>query len=76
MTHGIRRPIGFSRRRGRRVEADLTGGATTGNGGVMLVSGQDRRQASCRHGRLDLLRQRLHALCPGHSARRRQAAVR
>ncbi len=25
-----------------------------------------RRQASCRHGRLNLLRQRLHALCPGH----------
>ncbi len=82
MTHGTRQPLRFSRRRGRKVEASFQGGAITGNGGVMLVSEQDRRlglttriarllgdsrrQASCRHSKLTLLRQRLHALCPGH----------
>ena len=28
--------------------------------------GDSRQQESCRHGMLNLLRQRLHALCPGH----------
>ena len=82
MTHGTRRPLRFSGRRRRKVEASFQGGAITGNGGVMLVSEQDRRlgpgariarllddprrSASCRHSRLNLLRQRLHALCLGH----------
>ncbi len=79
MTHGTRNTIRFSR---RKVEADFQSGAITGNGGVMLESGRDRRlgpsariarligdprqQASCRHGRPNLLRQRLHALCLCH----------
>ena len=70
MTHGTRRPLRFSGRRGRRVEAGFQGGAITGNGGVMLVSeqerrlglsariarllGDSRRSASCRHSRLQL----------------------
>ena len=76
MTHGTRRPLRFSRRRGRRVEANFQGGSITGNGGVMLVSEQDRRLGpgariarllgDPRHSRLNLLRQRLHALCLGH----------
>ena len=68
LTHCARNAIRFSNRRGRKVEADFTGGAITGNGGVMLVSEQDRRlgpsariarliddprrQASCRHSAL------------------------
>ena len=82
MTHCTRKAIRFSRRRRRKVEASFQGGSITGNGGVMLVSEQDRRlgpsariarliddprrQASCRHSALNLLRQRLHALCLGH----------
>ena len=43
MTHGTGSPLRFSGCRSRRVEADFTGGVITGNGGVMLVSKQDRR---------------------------------
>ncbi len=59
MPHGTDSTIRFSSRKGRGVEAGFTGGSITGNGGVMLVSEQDRRQASCRHSWLQLLRQRL-----------------
>ncbi len=43
MTHGTRNASRFSRRKGRRVGAGCNGGTITGNGGVMLVSEQDRR---------------------------------
>ncbi len=82
MTHCTGKAIRFSNRRRRKVEADFQGGSITGNGGMMLVSEQDRRlglttqiarllddprrQASCRHSQLNLLRQQLHALCLGH----------
>ncbi len=43
MPHDTRNAIRLSRRRRRRVEAGFTGGSIIGNGGVMLVSEQDRQ---------------------------------
>jgi hypothetical protein len=66
----------------RRVEADFRGGDITSNGGIPLLAqvdrqmgltqaaakviGDSRRQASCEHSLLELLRQRVYALALGY----------
>jgi len=66
----------------RRVEADFRGGDITSNGGIPLlaqvdrqlgltqaaakVMGDSRRQASCEHSLLELLRQCVYALALGY----------
>lgn len=66
---------------GRKVQANFTGGHVTSNGGVLLLKQADqytglmeaiahgfhdpRRQASCDHSLLTMLRQRVFALAPG-----------
>jgi len=67
--------------KGRKVEANFRGGDVTSNGGVLLlkqadqytglmqaiakVLTDDRRQASCDHSLLTMLRQRVYALALG-----------
>ena len=64
------------------MEADFSGGAISSNGGIQLLAQVDRRlgltgsvarsledsrrQASCDHRLVDLLRQRVYALALGH----------
>ena len=66
----------------RRVEADFSGGSITSDGGVLLLRQVDRnvgltqalaralvderRQASCQHDALSLVRQRVYALALGY----------
>ena len=82
MTKCYQNPIRFSSVRRRKVEADFSGGAITSNGGIPLLAevdrklglirpvakylGDARRQASCKHSLLELLRQRVYALVLGH----------
>ena len=66
----------------RKVEADFSGGDITSNGGIPLLAQLDkqmgltqavaraiadtRRQASCNHSLLELLKQRIYALALGY----------
>lgn len=98
MTKRCHSPIRFSTVKGRRIECGFDGGHVTGNGGVQLLSEVDRRTgltgsvaglledprrgASCGHGMLDMLRQRVYALALGeedlndHSELRHDLALR
>ncbi len=74
--------IEFPRCRGRRVEADFTGGDISSNGGSLLVAAADRRlgllsgvarrlddsrqAGKVTHKLLPLLRQRVYAVALGH----------
>ena len=50
----------------RRVEADFAGGEISSNGGALLLSLADRRQAGkVKHGLAGLLRQRVFAIALG-----------
>ncbi len=82
MTECYPEPIRFSSVKRRKVEADFSGGAISSNGGIQLLAQVDRRpgltesvarsledsrrQASCDHRLVDLLRQRVYALALGH----------
>ena len=98
MTKRYHSPIRFSTVLGRRIEGESGGGHVTSNGGVQLLSevdrriglteslaglpGDPRRGASCGHGMLGMLRQRLYALALGeedlndHAELRRDPAPR
>ena len=98
MTKRYHSPIRFSTARGRRIECGFDGGHVTGNGGIQLLSEVDRRTgltksvaglledprrgASCGHGVLEMLRQRVYALALGeedlndHSELRHDLALR
>ena len=81
MTIRYHSPIRFSTVLGRRIEGEFSGGQVTGNGGIQLLSEVDRRigltrsvagsledprrSASCGHGVLEMLRQRVYALALG-----------
>ena len=68
--------------RGRKVESDFSGGNVTSDGGVLLLRQADhrlglisqvarlladpRRQASCEHTSLSMLRQRIYGLAAGY----------
>lgn len=82
MTECYQTSIEFPPVKRRKVEADLSGGDITSNGGIPLLSQIDRqmggtravasamadsrRQASCDHSLLELLRQRVYALALGY----------
>ncbi len=82
MTNRSREQLSFPGCKGRRVEADFSGGNVTSDAGVLLVRQADRhlgltasvagvlsdprRQASCEHGLLSMLRQRVYGLALGH----------
>jgi hypothetical protein len=68
--------------KGRKVEVNFKGGHVTSDGGVLLMSKADqlvrltervarfisdnRRKKSCDHGVLEMLRQRVYAICQGY----------
>ena len=78
MTECYPKPIRFSSVKQRKVEAAFRGDAINGNGGIQLLAQVDRRlgltrsvarsledsrrQASCDHRLVDLLRQRVYGL--------------
>lgn len=82
MTECYQTSLEFPSVKRRKVEADFSGGAITSNGGIPLLSqvdrqmgltqavskmiGDSRRQASCDHSLLELLRQRVYALALGY----------
>ena len=82
MTNCTQESFQFPRVNGRAVEASFTGGEITSDGGVLLLRQADRvlglseaitlalkdprRQASCDHKLLGLVRQRLYALALGY----------
>ena len=82
MTDCIQERLEFPRCKGRRVEASLSGGDITSNGGVLLLRQADRRlqltervarvlsdprrRASCRHDALAIVRQRVYSLALGY----------
>lgn len=82
MTKCYQRTFEFPRVNRRVVEAGFDGGEITSDGGVLLLRQADRllglseavagaltdsrRQASCDHAALDLLRQRLYAIALGY----------
>ena len=82
MTNCIQELLGFPGCRGRRIEASFSGGDISSDGGVLLLRQADqrlklsesitralddrRRQASCEHDALSLVRQRLYALALGY----------
>ncbi|MBW7998451.1 MAG: IS1380 family transposase [Candidatus Glassbacteria bacterium] len=82
MTNRNREELSFPRCKGRKVEADFSGGNVTSDGGVLLVRAVDRRlgltaatarllsdprrQASCEHTVLSMLRQRVYGLAAGY----------
>ena len=82
MTNRSKDQLHFPGCRGRRVEADFTGGNVTSDGGVLLLRQADRhlgltgavaallndprRQASCEHTSLSMLRQRVYGLAAGY----------
>ena len=77
MTECYQTSIEFPAVKRRKVEANFSGGDITSNGGIPLLSQVDhqmgltrtvadimadsRRQASCEHSLLELLRQRVYA---------------
>ena len=82
MTDCIQEPLPFPRCKGRQVEARFSGGDITSNGGVLLLRQADRavgltervakaltdprRQASCVHDALSIVRQRVYGLALGY----------
>ena len=82
MTNRNREPLSFPGCKGRKVEADFSGGNVTSDGGVLLVREADRRlgltasiarllsdprrRASCEHTVLSMLRQRVYGLALGY----------
>lgn len=82
MTECYQTSLEFPSVKRRKVEADFSGGDITSNGGIPLLSQVDRqmgltqavaramvdsrRQASCDHSLLELLRQRVYALALGY----------
>lgn len=82
MTECYQTSLEFPSVKRRRVEADFRGGDITSNGGIPLLAqvdrqmgltqaaakviGDSRRQASCEHSLLELLRQRVYALALGY----------
>ena len=82
MTDCIQESLPFPTCRGRRVEARFSGGHITSNGGVVLLREADRRlgltervakaltdprrQASCVHDALSIVRQRVYGLALGY----------
>ncbi len=82
MTNRNRDQLGFPGCKGRRVEADFSGGNVTSDGGLLLLRQADRRlgltasiarllsdprrQASCEHTVLSMLRQRVYGLALGY----------
>ena len=98
MTKRYHSAIRFSTVQGRRIEGEFSGGQVTGNGGIQRLSevdrkigltksvagrlGDPRREASCGHGVLEMLRQRVYALALGeedlndHSELRHDLALR
>lgn len=82
MTECYQTSLEFPSVKRRRVEVDFSGGDITSNGGIPLLAqvdrqmgltqaaakviGDSRRQASCEHSLLELLRQRVYALALGY----------
>ena len=82
MTNRNREQLSFPGCKGRKVEADFSGGNVTSDAGVLLVRQVDlhlgltasvaplvpdpRRQASCEHSVLSMLRQRVYGLALGY----------
>ncbi len=82
MTNRSREKLNFPGCKGRRVEADFSGGNVTSDAGVLLARQADRRlgltasiaplladprrQASCEHTVLSMLRQRVYGLAAGY----------
>ena len=82
MTICSREQLEFPGCKGRKVEADFSGGDVTSDGGVLLLRHADRRlgltgkvsglledsrrQASCDHDQLSILRQRVYGLALGY----------
>ena len=82
MTNRSAEPPLFPGCKGRRVEAEFSGGDVTSDAGVLLVRQADlllgltasiarllhdpRRQASCEHNLLSMLRQRVYGLALGY----------
>lgn len=82
MTDRTQLEFRFPRCHRRGVEASFSGGSVTSDGGVLLVRqadrrtgllsqaaralGDARRQASCTHSLLSVLRQRVYGLCLGY----------
>ena len=82
MTKRSRDQVLFPGCKGRKAEADFSGGDVTSDGGVMLLRQANRRlglasaaagllnaprrQASCEHDQLSMLRQRVYGLALGY----------
>ena len=82
MTECYQTSLQFPPVKRRKVEADFSGGDITSNGGISLLSQVDqqmgltraisrvlndeRRQASCDHSLLELIRQRIYGLALGY----------
>lgn len=82
MTECYQTSLQFPPVKRRKVEADFSGGDITSNGGIPLLAQVDkqmgltqavsrvladtRRQASCNHSLLELLKQRIYALALGY----------
>ncbi len=83
MTNCSRQSLSFPPCRGRSIAANLDGGEISSDGGALLLRETDRRlklrgaiargladhrhQASCEHGLLSRIRQRIHALALGYA---------
>jgi hypothetical protein len=92
MTNRSAEQIGFPACRGRKVEAECSGGAVTSDGGALLPRQVDRRlgltEAAARavpddrdpakvvHSQLSLLRQRVYAIALGHEDLNDHASLR
>ncbi len=82
MTNCIKETIEFPKLKTRVIESEFTGGDITSDGGVLLlreadrvlkltkkiaaVLGDSRRQKSCAHDLLSLIRQRVYAIALGY----------
>lgn len=97
MTDCIPKKIEFPPCKNRKVEAEFSGGNVTSDGGALLLSEADRitgltkriagkirdprRQESCEHSVLDMLRQRVYGIALGyddlndHSSIRKDIAI-
>ncbi len=82
MTNRNREQLSFPQVKGRRVEADFSGGNVTSDAGILLARQADRhlgltasiapllkdprRKASCEHSVLSMLRQRVYGIALGY----------
>ena len=82
MTNCNREQLEFPGCKGRKIEADFSGGNVTSDGGILLLRQSDRRlgltaaaasmfndprrQASCGHSLLSMIRQRVYGLALGY----------